>query len=88
MTTNEKPVMQFEEFQKRRRYGAHDDAALIYGHAPVCYKYPGSFFIQDLGPAEEKRFYLVIMSEDWQSDDLGELEKHLYEHFLSEGAEP
>ena len=84
--TKAKTPKTIEYFRATRFYGANRDAwqicGLDEGDMPVGYNYPGNLFIQDLGPAVTKRFYLVLDNEDFISSDIEGLEVKLYEWWL------
>jgi hypothetical protein len=92
----------FESFQAAARYTSDlskDEAPEIreqfdadnyaVGGVPAGRVYPGFLTIEDWerAPIEGCRYYLIIGNCNWLSNDVAELEAHLFEYYLAECAE-
>jgi hypothetical protein len=82
----------FEQFQSSKKNVTSDYGCELIGmgrecvDAPFMLVYEGGVYIEDYGPDHDKqhRYYLIIERSDWFTDDLGSLERELYEYAIGE----
>ena len=82
----------FEEFSaSKRRVTDANEIAKVYGHDLLDFEksqaalvYADNFVIEECRGDNEGKFYLLIENRDWLSEDLTQLERHLYEFAMLE----